>query len=118
MKPYEHGRASAAKHGGAPEDYQDIHDFLDCTKAAHPDMRHRAILHNSMGPYIAERIFGVTRTNSAGKRYSVRDVCEEHIIQDMGFIPTLSNYLDGMPLYDWLGGRKHRGKTLSIPLAD
>jgi hypothetical protein len=117
-KPYDHARASAKRFGGEPSDYQDIHDFLDCSKAAHPDMRHRAILHNSLGPFIAERVFGVVRTNSAGRTYSVRDVCEQHILEDMGFIPTLSHYLDGMPLYDWLGGRKNQAKKRSIPLVD
>jgi hypothetical protein len=28
MKPYMHAKNSAKKHGGKPEDYQEIHDFL------------------------------------------------------------------------------------------
>lgn len=109
MKPFAHALNSVKKHGGQINDYLAIHEFLDSPKSAHPDMRHRAILHNSMGPYIAARIFGDLITNSDGKLVSVRDVCEEHILEDMGFIPTLANYLDGMPMYDWLGGRSNRG---------
>lgn len=114
MKPYLHGNVSVRKWGGKPEDYQEIHDFLDCSKAAHPDMRHRAILHNSLGPYIAERVFGVNIVNSDGKKVSVRDVAEQHILDDMGTIPRLSDYLDGMPMYDWLGGKKRERKVVNL----
>lgn len=106
MKPYLHALISVKKWGGKPEDYQAIHDFLDSPKSAHPDMRHRALLHNSFGPYIAERIFGTNITNSDQKPVSVRDIAEQHIIDDMGRIPTVSDYLDGMPMYEWLGGKK------------
>lgn len=92
--------------GGRPEDYQDIHDFIDSTKALVPDMRHRAMLHNSWGCFLVERIFGVTRKNSDGRDYSPRDVAEQHVIDDMGTIPTVQDYLQGMPMYDWLGGPK------------
>lgn len=108
MKPHVHAKNSAKKHGGKPEDYQDIHDMIDMSKAAHADMRHRAILHNSMGPFIAEKAFGIIRVNSDGRTYSVRDIVEEHIIEDMGCIPSVSKYLDGMPMYDWLGGPKRK----------
>lgn len=110
MKPFLHGKVSVKKWGGKEEDYQAIHDFLDMTKSAHADMRHRAILHNTMGPYIAERVFGVNITNSDGKLISVRDVAEQHILDDMGRIPSLSDYLNGMPMYDWLGGGKREAK--------
>lgn len=108
MKPYLHGKISVEKWGGKPEDYQAIHDFLDSPKAAHPDMRHRALLHNAFGCFIAERVFGVNITNSDGKLVSVRDIAEQHIIDDCGRIPTVSDYLNGMPFYDWLGGPKKR----------
>lgn len=108
MKPYLHGKISAKKYGGTYEDYQDIHDFLDSSKAALPDIRHRAILHSSFGCYIVERIFGATRTNSQGKMYSPRDVAEDHIIQDLGFIPTLDKWFSKMPIEPWMSGTVKR----------
>lgn len=114
MKPYLHAKVSVSKWGGKPEDYLKIHDWFDQTKSAHPDMRHRAILHNSMGCYIAEQVFGHNITNSDGKLVSVRDIAEQHIIDDMGTIPTISDYLNGMPMYDWLGGKKREKKTINI----
>lgn len=114
MKPVDHGKASVKRHGGVPADYQDIHDFIDSTKICHPDMRHRALLHNSWGCYLVERIFGVERINSSGRAYSPRDIAEEHIIQDMGRIPIVSDYLNGMPLYEWLGGPKRTTKKMTL----
>lgn len=104
MKPFRHARNSARKHGGVASDYQDIHDFIDATKIAIPDVRHRAILHNAFGCFLVERVFGVTRTNSAGRTYSPRDVAEEHVIEDLGFIPTLERCLAELPASQWFGG--------------
>lgn len=110
MKPFLHAKISAKTHGGQPSDYQDIHDFIDSTKIAVPDMRHRAVLHSAWGCYLVERIFGVTRVNSAGKIYSPRDVAEEHIQQDLGFIPTLEDWLKEMPLKGWMSGTRKKSK--------
>lgn len=114
MKPYLHAKVSVSKWGGQPEDYQAIHDFLDSSKSAHADMRHRAILHNTLGCYIAERVFGINITNSDGRLVSVRDIAEQHIIDDMGRIPSLSDYLNDMPFYDWLGGKKKEKKHFTF----
>lgn len=116
MKPYLHGKISSKKFGGKPEDYLKIHDFIDSSKAHFPDMRHRALLHNSFGVYIAEMVFGTNITNSEGKLVSVRDVAEYHVIDDLGRIPTVQDYLEGMPFYPWLGGPKR--KTTHTTLAN
>lgn len=110
MKPYIHCKNSVKRHGGKLEDYEDIHSFIDSTKIAVPDVRHRAILHNAWGCFLVEKIFGVTRTNSDGKLYSPRDIAEEHIQEDLGFIPTLERSLCTMPLEQskWLGGSKRK----------
>lgn len=124
MKPHKHAKISAHSFGGVPEDYQDIHDFMDCSKMCHGDVRHRALLHNTLGCYIAERVFGITRVNSAGKEYSVRDVAEQHVKDDMGGrIPTVSNWLDNMTMQAWMGGNKPKAKfktryRINVPDAD
>jgi hypothetical protein len=111
VKPYLHAQVSVRKWGGTPEEYLAIHDFLDSTKAAFPDMRHRAILHSSFGIYITERVFG-TFIEVGGRKVQVRDIAEQHVIDDLGRIPTLDDYLSGMPFYEWLGGPK-RTKTVT-----
>lgn len=115
MKPYLHSLVSVKKWGGSPEEYLAIHDFIDSSKASFPDMRHRAILHSSFGIYITERVFGHNITLTSGKLVSVRDIAEQHVIDDMGRIPTVQDYLCQMPFYDWLGGSKREKQTTRIP---
>jgi hypothetical protein len=116
VKPVLHAKNSVKRHGGEIDEYLKIHEWLDQTKICVPDMRHRAILHSSFGIYLATDFFGDYFTNSVGKIVSVRDICEEHVIEDMGRIPTMEDYLREMPLYDWLGGP--RKTTRVIKLAD
>lgn len=78
-------------------------------------MRHRAILHSAFGIYVTERVFGTNIENSDGRLVSVRDIAERHVIEDMGRIPTVEQYLKNMPLLSWLGGNskmKRYGETV------
>ncbi len=118
MKPYLHANRSAKKWGGIPEDYMELHDFFDSTKAAFPDMRHRVILHNSFGIFILEKVFGTYITNSDGKIVQVRDVGEQHVIDDMGFIPTLEHYLKHMPIGEYLSKPKGKKRFIKFENAD
>lgn len=117
MKPWLHAENSAKKFGGCPTDYLEIHDFFDSSKAHVADMRHRALLHNTFGIFLAERIFGTYLTNSDGQKVQVRDIGEQHVLEDMGQIPPVADYLAGMPMYGWLGGRKPK-KALVMRLDD
>ena len=99
-KPWIHAKSSARKFGGTPEDYIDIHQFMDSSKACLPDVRHRAVLHSSFGCFIVEKVFGIVLTNSDGKEFSPRDIAEQHCLEDMGTIPTLE---------DWLGKKGEPG---------
>lgn len=114
MKPYLHSKISSKRYGGKPEDYQDIHDFMDSTKACLPDIRHRALLHSSFGCYLVEKIYGITRTNSDGKMYSPRDVAEDRIQDDLGFIPTLERWFKNMPIEDWMSGTFKKTRKISF----
>lgn len=120
MKSWLHSNIHAKKYGGSPDDYADIDDFIDSSKQAVADVRHRAILHSAFGCFIVEQVFGRTRVNSAGKTYSPRDVAEDHIQQDLGFIPSMENYLNCMSIEPWMSGtRKHkRTNSKFIPLDD
>lgn len=117
MKPFLHSKNSARKYGGTPEDYQEIHDFMDSSKSALADMRHRSYFHNAFGIFVVEKVFGTTITNSEGKEVSVRDIAEDHVIEDLGFIPTLENWLSNMKEQDWmLGGRRKQPKEKFIKI--
>lgn len=106
-KPWVHAKSSAKRYGGKPEDYLDIHDFMDSSKAAMPDNRHRALTHNSWFLFILEKVFGTVRINSDGKEYSVRAIGEDHVKEDYGgFIPTVADYLQLMEFADWMNNGK------------
>lgn len=111
MKPYIHAVNSVRKYGGKTEDYQAVHDFFDSSKAHVPDIRHRALLHSSFGIYMVEQVFGTTLTNSDGKVISIRDIGEDHVFEDMGFIPTVEKWIGNIPIGDWMWGAK-RGKIV------
>ena len=111
MKPYLHAKISVKKFGGKAEDYMDIHNFIDSSKACMPDIRHRAILHSAFGCFLVEQMYGIVRTNSDGKEYSPRDVAEEHIKEDLGFIPTMEHYLNNMTIQPWMSGTMKSNAT-------
>ena len=116
MKPLDHAKSSVRRWGGIVEDYIDIHEWIDSSKAHVPDMRHRAMFHHSFGIYLVQEKFGVILNLSSNRTISVRDVAEQHVIEDMGRIPTVEDYLRGMPIYEWLGGQPKR--KVVIPLMD
>lgn len=117
MKPLIHAQHSVARHGGTVDDYLPIHNFIDSSKAHVPDIRHRAMFHSSFGCYIVEQIFGTYITNSTGKKVSTRDIAEAHVIQDLGKIPTLQDWLEELPVQEWMGGPVAR-KTKKIPFLE
>lgn len=106
MNTLYHAKSSVHKWGGTVEDYFPIHDFIDSSKATMPDVRHRALLHNSFGIFLVERVFGHYITNSDGKDVPVREVAERHVIEDLGFIPTPQDWLKCISLkaIPWAGG--------------
>ncbi len=116
MKPYLHALISVKKFGGIPEDYIDIHNWFDSAKQNVPDARHRLVLHNSFGIFLCEQLFGEIVQNdrgfkrmpyislSDGKKVSVRDIAEQHVIDDLGRIPTLEECLAKVPLDETFTG--------------
>ena len=104
-KPWIHAVSSAKKYGGKPEDYIEIHNLMDSSKGSIADSRHRTLTHNAwfVGT-ILEKIFGVTLENSDGMKVSVRDIGEQHVLEDyrMRFIPTAQDYLQEMDVKEWM----------------
>jgi hypothetical protein len=104
VKPYVHALSSAKQFGGKPEDYLEIHNFLDSSKSVIADNRHRALTHNAWFlSVVLERIFGVNITNSDGKLVSVRSIGEQHVGEDYGgFIPAAQDFLQEMEFKPWM----------------
>lgn len=100
--PLHHSISSQRKHGGTIEDYLPLHNWFDETKSSYPDMRHRAMRHHSEGIFWAEEKFGVYIVNSDGKMVPTRVLGEQHVMEDIGFIPTIKDYLDNMATVNWM----------------
>lgn len=100
--PLHHAISSAKKHGGKFEDYMPIHEWFDETKAHYPDMRHRALRHHAEGIFWAEQKFGAFIINSDGKMIPTRFIGEQHVMEDLGWIPTIKDYLDKMEVTGWM----------------
>lgn len=104
--PLVHAERAARKWGGVPEDYLPVHQWFDSTKAHVADNRHRMILHNSFGIALAEQVFGLANTNADGRRVFVREIGLQHVLEDLGFIPTLEECLRELSLRPWMAGAR------------
>jgi hypothetical protein len=86
MRPWHHARATAATAERRWTDDLDIHEFLDISKVAFPDLRHRIILHSSD--------FGAALTALAfPERPDAAAIARAHIRQDLGCDMTLREWL-------------------------
>jgi hypothetical protein len=129
-KPIIHAQSSVRKFGGKPEDYEPIHSFMDCSKGAMADNRHRALTHNSWflsnilervkfansGPETSDHRFP-TIINSDGRTVSVRDIGEQHCLEDFAnkFIPSAQDYLAEMSFQPWMqNGMSHPPSFVKI----
>lgn len=113
--PHHHALSSVKKWGGSVADYLPIHNFFDESKAHMADFRHRALRHHSEGIFMAEKIFGATIVNSAGRVVPVRYIGEQHVTEDLGRIPTVADWLSLIKPDAWMLGR---GKDLEKELAE
>lgn len=100
--PYHHALSSVKKWGGVVEDYLPIHNWFDESKEHLADSRHRAMRHHSQGIFEAERTFGVTIANTAGREVPVRLIGEQHVLEDCGRVPTLADWLLRIELQPWM----------------
>ena len=124
MKPHVHAESSAKKFGGKPNDYLEIHKFLDSSKATMCDHRHRALTHNSWFiAVVLPRVFGELIINSDGTQVSVVEIGEQHVLEDFrgNFVPSVQDWLAEIEYQPWMdngngmppsmGGAKVGGTT-------
>ena len=110
---YIHAQASARHFGGTPEDYIKIHEWIDQFKGVYGDVRHRAMLHHAKGPWMAQEVFGhyievFDEKKQKTIKVLVRDIAENHIVEDMGCIPSPGDWLDCMNCVTWMGGKRNK----------
>ncbi|MER2508267.1 MAG: hypothetical protein ABTQ27_05850 [Amaricoccus sp.] len=101
--PWHHALSSVRKWGGAPEDYLAVHAWFDASKAITADFRHRALRHHAEGIVMAETIFGVTLPLATGRVVPTRWVGEQHVREDLGFIPSFADWARAIRPEPWMG---------------
>ena len=82
MHPIIHAKSSAKKFGGTWEEYIDIHNWFDNTKAWYGHSNHRMWRHHSEWVFEMEKVFGMSFVNSEGKTVYTRYVGEQHVRED------------------------------------
>ena len=101
--PYHHSLSSVRKWGGSPFDYLPLHSWFDLSKSIAADFRHRALRHHAEGIFMLETVFGQTLTLSSGKVIPTRWVGEQHVREDLGFIPSFADWMRAIRPLPWMG---------------
>lgn len=118
MNSWNHAQSAARKWGGKPEDYIEIEEFIDSSKRLIGDVRHRSLYHHTEGIWLCQRLFGrvleIPRKSGDGViQVPVRLIAEQHILEDLGWLPGPADYIDGMPIKPWMSGSQRKELPLS-----
>lgn len=113
-----------------------IHDWFDQTKAHHGDFRHRALRHHAEGIFLMEAIFGPKlplsicakcgdsreehwTTNGDDHAFKpkvvpTRWVGEQHVTEDLGFIPAATEWLSAIVPKPWMSRSRRLSREEGI----
>lgn len=106
--PYHHALSSVKTWGGIVDDYLGIHQWFDQSKMIAADFRHRALRHHAEGIFMAEAIFGTTITLTTTARViPVRWIGEQHVREDLGFIPSFADWVKAIRPQRWMTRSQH-----------
>ena len=101
--PFHHALSSAKKWGGKADDFIALHQWFDESKMLTADFRHRALRHHAEGIFMLERLFGVTLILPTGRIVPVRLIGEQHVREDLGFIPSFADWVRCIRPEPWMG---------------
>jgi len=102
--PYHHALSSVKKWGGSAEDFLPLHSWFDVeSKMITADFRHRALRHHAEGIVMLERLYGTTITISTGRVVPVRLIGEQHVAEDLGFVPSFVDWVRCIRPEPWMG---------------
>lgn len=125
MNSWHHAKSCARKWGGTPDDYIEIHEFIDSSKKIIGDVRHRAVYHHTEGVWLCQRIFGrvlqIARSDDVSgvgevtryREVPVRLIAERHILEDLGWLPSPADYLKNTPVATWMSGKRREEVDLA-----
>jgi len=111
---YFHARSSVRKWGGSIQDYLPLHQWFDQSKSILADPRHRALRHHAEGIFLLEATFGATIANCDERIVPVRLIGEQHVREDLGFIPSFADWARLIAPRSWM----LKGQPLDAPGLD
>ena len=114
MKSVHHCKSSVKLFGGRVGDYHRIHAWFDETKDHYADIRHRALRHHTQGIKECEKKFGIIINNSDNKDIPVRSIAEQHIREDLGFIPSIQDWFREIKPKAWMASTRKVTKTMNL----
>lgn len=79
--------------------------IMDGSKELTADFRHRALRHHAEGIFAAERHFGVTIVLATGRIVPVRLIAGQHVLEDLGRIPSFADWVRCIRPEPWMGRR-------------
>jgi hypothetical protein len=100
--------------GGEVSDYLPLHTWFDYSKSIVADFRHRALRHHAEGIFMLDTVFGRTITLSTRRVIPTRWVGEQHVQQDLGFIPSIADWMRAVRPLPWMSRAsrlEHRSGT-------
>jgi hypothetical protein len=106
MKAFNHCKSSVRHFGGKEMDYHNIHAWFDDSKTHWSDHRHRALRHHTLGVIMCEKEFGIYILNSENKKVPVKSIAEQHIREDLGFIPSLQDWFKEITPRSWMASNR------------
>lgn len=96
-----HSLSSVNAFGGHPEDYHRLHQWMDRSRGGSDRLLHRMLAHHSQGIQDAVALFGDTITNAQGRQVPTALLARQHVVEDLGFVPTLEHYLELLHCPRW-----------------
>jgi len=121
MKPLQHAQISQKTYGGSWQDYIEVHNFLDTSKAACANFKHRFLLHHIEGIELGAQIFGASLRNSENKIIETRRLLTDHLIEDVGRIVNVEDWARDLlpersnPFYKFLAKKHGQIEADKIP---
>lgn len=100
-----HAHSSVNAFGGTMEDFLPIHEWLDRSRGGTSSILHRFLSHHTQGIQDCVAHFGSTITISTGRKVPTSLIAEQHIVEDLGFCPTMDDYIQMMVAPRWSSKR-------------
>jgi hypothetical protein len=112
-----HAVSSANAFGGVPADYEALHAWMDRGRGGTDSLLHRVLAHHTEGIADAVERFGPAIRNSQGREVPTSLLARQHVIEDLGFVPSLAHYMELLHCPRWASrpARLLHSKLLNHP---